>query len=511
MEVRPMTQPVGPYFPTSTAFVPTLPALNISDDEQAILSWLQRRLIDIRGALLVSGRYYDGEQRVQDLGISIPKNLQNLRVPVGWARVGVDALAERLHIDGFRYPGATDVDPDLDAIWDANDLDAESTFADLDAFIYGRSYLVAGVGETPDAPPLITCESPLNMTGLWNPRTRRATAVYGNYIDRKFGSDTYGQQVACLLLPGRTISMTQSGGKWEIVDRDDHGLDFVPVARLANRQRISARDGESEITREQRAIIDAATRTLLGAEVARELFAMPRRWAVGVAEEQFQKADGTPVSKFDAAMSAVWAFPRPEDSDINPQVGQFAASDPTAFKTLVDMYAQQFASLAALPPHYVGLLSDGNPASAEAILENESRLVRRADGKKPGFGAEWTRVMQYALMLRDGTDVPPRIECDWADSETPTIAQASDAMQKQVAAGIVSPFSDVVLKRLGYSAVERQILAADRKKDQGAQVLAELANSLQAKQARTDLTVTKDISTGSSVTPNDGTGNKPGA
>lgn len=504
-----MTTPAGPYFPASAAFIPALPKLNLTDEEFDILGWLQRRLMEIRGSLLVSGRYYDGEQRVQDLGISIPENLRTLRIPVGWGRVGVDALAERLHIDGFRYPGATDVDQDLDDIWDANDLDAESTFANLDAFIYGRSYIVAGVGETPEAPPLITCESPLNMTGLWNPRTRRASAVYGNYIDRKFGSDTYGQQVACLILPGRTITMTQSGGKWEIVDRDDHGLNFVPVARLANRQRISAREGESEITREQRAIIDAGTRTLLGAEVARELFGAPRRWAVGVAEEQFQKPDGTPVSKLQAAMGAIWAIPVPEDAEHMPTVGQFAPSDPTAFKTMLEMLAQQFASLAALPPHYVGLLSDGNPASAEAILENESRLVRRADGKKPGFGSEWTRAMQYAIMLRDGTDVPARIECDWADSETPTIAQASDAMQKQVAAGIVPAFSDVVLKRLGYSAVERQIIAVDRKHDQGAQILAELANSLQAKQARTDLTVTKDIAAGSKVTPSDGTSSSP--
>src|SRR5207247_4521511 len=65
---------------------------------------------------------------------------------------------------------------------------------------------------------------------------------------------------------------------------------------------------------------------------------------------------------------------------------------------------------------------------------------------------------------------------------TPTPAATTDALQKQVAAGMVPPTSDVVLKRAGYSAVERARLETDRKLDAGASILAELAHSLQAKE-----------------------------
>lgn len=86
-----------------------------------------------------------------------------------------------------------------------------------------------------------------------------------------------------------------------------------------------------------------------------------------------------------------------------------------------------------------------------------------------------------------------RLETDWEPAETKTLTGISDAIFKQAQMGAIPPTSDVTLKQLGYSAVERQRLAIDRAVDAGQSVLAELANSLQAKEARVDLTVAHDI------------------
>jgi hypothetical protein len=51
----------------------------------------------------------------------------------------------------------------------------------------------------------------------------------------------------------------------------------------------------------------------------------------------------------------------------------------------------------------------------------------------------------------------------------------------------------VVREKLGYSVVERQRLAIDDKTSGGEEFLAQLAHSVIAKDARTDLTAARDI------------------
>jgi hypothetical protein len=103
-----------------------------------------------------------------------------------------------------------------------------------------------------------------------------------------------------------------------------------------------------------------------------------------------------------------------------------------------------------------------------------------------------------------GAEVPAemqRLETDWEPAATPTPAGTTDAMFKQVQMGAVPATSDVTLKRLGYSAVERERLEIDRKVDAGASVLAELATSLQAKQTRVNTSIANDQPAGGPAAP----------
>jgi hypothetical protein len=501
-----VTAPVGSQLGTSsflpTAVYPTLPLVGLSEDEARAANALAMRLFNIRPYLELRGLYYDGLQKMQDLGISIPPALSGLRTVMGWPQIGVDALDERTIVQSFRYPGQTEADDDLLSIWTANGMPLESSMGHLDAYIYGRSYITVGAGDDPEV-PLITVESPLNMTAVWDARLRKVTAAIQLYMNTDFASDLYSREVAALYLQGKTIHMAREvaadgiTGNWEITSRDDHGMD-VPVLRLANRQRTAARDGSSEITPSWMNLTDSACRTLLGMEVGREFHAAPRRYVLGASEENFRKPDGTPISAWDTYVGKIWGLERDEEGNL-PQVGQFAPSDPSVYTKLLDAYRQDAAAVMGVPGHYLGIVSDGNPTSADAIRASEARLVKRAERKMLGFGQTWADAMRMALEIRGGQvpDGADRIEVDWEDASTPTPGATTDALSKQVAAGMVSPVSDVVLRRAGYSPLERAQLAIDRKNDQGAQMLAELAHSLQAKEARADTTVIKDSQGGS--------------
>ena len=482
-----MTNPsLSPAF-LPTATFPTLPLAQLTDDERATANFLAMRLFDQQPFLQLSGLYYDCMQKMQDLGIAIPPSLANLRTVVGWPKIGVDALDERLCIEGFRYPGATDVDDDLAEIWQSNNMDSEHTLVNLDVLVYGRAYLVSGLGD--DGQAVMTGESPLNMTALWDARMRRVTAALQIYLDSDFTSDMYGQEVAALYLPGKTIHMARNAtaggapigarGQWEIFERDDHGFAQVPVVRVANRQRLGNRDGLSEITAEWRNQTDMGCRTALAMDIGREFHAAPRRYILGASEENFQKADGTPVSAWETYLSKIWAIERDENGEI-PQVGEFKASDPSTLTKLLDEGRKEMSGLTGLPANYFGLHFDGNPPSADAIRANEARLVKRAERKQVVLSDAYEDAMRLAVLIRDGRlpEDATRIEASWADPSTPTPGATADALTKYMAEGAVPPYSDVVLKKAGFNAAERARLEQDRLENPAQSFFAEIQSEI---------------------------------
>ncbi|MFJ3984436.1 phage portal protein [Streptomyces fungicidicus] len=449
-----------------TLSIPELPLLTLSDDELALVNMLRADMLRDRWALQLRDAYFNGEQLVRDLGISIPPQLKGLHTVIGWPRVGVESLEERLDLEAFRWADGAD-SSELAEIAEANDLFDESSLAHLDALVYGREYLAVGSGDcgTDDCPPLISAESPLDMTLMWDARLRVGTAAL-----RECAADSYiesgpEERMLVLYLPDQTVMClpSESGG-WEVVDRDIHNLGIVPVVRMANRQRTADRVGKSEITPEVMSITDAACRRLMGMEVAAEFFGAPQRYILGASESAFQDADGTAKSAWETYIGRVLALERDEDGNV-PDVGQFAAHDPTGMTKIIDLYARIMSSQFGLPPHMLGYTTD-NPASADAIRSTEAKLVKRSERRIRRFGAAWQQAMRLALWVRDGEppDKARRIETVWRNPATPTVAAQVDATVKLVQAGVLPADSDVTLEMAGFTEAQRQRITVDRRR-----------------------------------------------
>lgn len=453
-----------------TVSIPELPLVTLSDDELALINLLRADMMRDRWALLLRDAYFNGEQLVRDLGISIPPQLKGLHTVIGWPRVGVESLEERLDLEAFRWADGSD-SSDLAEIADANDLFDESSLAHLDALVYGREYLAVGSGDcgTPDCPPLISAESPLDMTLMWDARLRMATAALRECAADTFIESGPEERMLVLYLPDQTVMClpSESGG-WEVVDRDMHGLGVVPVVRMANRQRTADRVGRSEITPEVMSITDAACRRLMGMEVAAEFFGAPQRYILGASESAFQDAEGNAKSAWETYIGRVLALERDEDGNV-PNVGQFAAHDPTGMTKIIDLYARIMASQMSVAPHVLGYSSD-NPASADAIRFADNRQVKKAERRIRRFGAGWQQAMRLALWVRDGEppDKTRRIETVWRNPATPTVAAQVDATVKLVQAGVLPADSDVTLEMAGFTEPQRQRIAADRRRSSAA-------------------------------------------
>jgi hypothetical protein len=472
----------------------SLPLSTLSDDELGVVQYLRAQIEGKRYVLQLRDAYYKGQVKIQDLGISIPPQMRQLHTTVGWPRVAVDALDRRLNVDGFRYPDSNDTDDDLNAIWLANDLDAEHSLAHLDSLVFGCGYV--GVGSPPsgpnviDTPALVTIESPLDVAVLWDARTRTVTAALRLY-------DFQGTKQATLYLPDQTISLVQESGMWAVVNRDIHRMGQTMIVRLPNRSRSYDRAGTSEITSEIMSLTDQAARTMLGLAVAGEFYSAPQRYLLGADETLFQNADGTRKSAWDTYLGRVLALPPLPETGTLPQVGQFTAYDPSVYTKVLDSYAQRMSSLTGLPMHVLGIMTS-NPMSADAIRSSEMELTRRADHKTVQLGKGWRDVMKLALLVQNGS-LPPdaeKISTAWASTATPTVAATTDAIFKQVTMGYLPATSDVVGEALGYTAAQRERIEIDRANDEGMSLLAELAKSVGTKDVRTGLAVARELKAG---------------
>lgn len=462
--------------PTPLVLDVTCPEL--SDGEQELVHRLQWRITELQPFNLDHQAYYDGVQPMKHLGIAVPPQLESLRTASGWPAIVVDSLEERLDVQGFRFADAVDADSELQDVWTANGMDAESGLAHLDALIFGRAFLVAG---SPDQRlvdlrgdvPLSTVESPVNMGVEFDAASKRVTAALQVY-------EMWGQQAAALYLPDQTVHLSRDQNRdWSIDTRDQHGLGRCPVVLLSHRGRTFDRYGKSEITPQIRSWTDAACRTLLGMEIAREFFGSPQRYILGATEEAWQDPAGNSLAAWETYIGRILALERDEEGNV-PQVGTFSASAPDPFIAIVKMLAQLVSSQTGLPPHLLGFAAD-NPASAEAIRSSEARLDKRARRVQRGFGAAWREWAQLALMIGNGGTLPAsarNLEVMWAPPETPTPLATSQAILTQVQAGVLPPTGEVAAEKLGYSAVERQRIEADRRREASQTNLAAIANAL---------------------------------
>ena len=402
--------------------------------------------------------YYNGMQRLEQLGLAVPPELRRFITVVAWPATCVDSVEQRIDLEGFRLPGAADADKEMWRIWQANGLDEESQLAHLDSLIYGRSFTCVGRNEEDDTTPLVTVESATEMTGEWDPRRRALSAAAKFYVD-----DSSGEKVerATLYLPDVTAWLVKDQrGDWvEDEDgspgRDQHNLGRVPVVALTNSPRLAARDGQSYMLRAID-LTDATARALTNAQVAAELMAIPQRWAVGVAKDGFVDETGKSLTVWESYFGAISMS---ENKDA--KFGQFAAAELSNFKTIVDMYGQLLAGVYGLPLRYLGQLTT-NPPSAEAITADESRLVKTVERKERGFAGSWEQTMRLVRRFVDGDWNPDlrQMETLWKNPATPTRAQTIDAAIKSLQGD--RPLITVRQARedVGYSEVQIQRMEA---------------------------------------------------
>lgn len=373
--------------------------------------------------------YYDGRQRLTYMQPELMRELDGRIQPViiAWPQLVPDAVDERLDVTSFQLPDADTGDDDLWRVWQANNLDEEAQMGRLDALVMKRSYLCVGANEDDADTPLVTVESPLETFAWVDTRTRKvAAALRRTYVAEDLVR--LPERYATLYLPDVTIWYDAGDGGWREIDRDEHRLGTPPVVPLVNRARTADRYGRSELD----PIIplsNAANKLATDMMVAAEFVAIPLRGIFGIGPEDLEDEQGNKLTALQTILGKLLTIP---DGEGVAKHFEFASADLSNFHKSITSLAQLVASLAGLPPDYLGLTTD-NPPSAESRTAAEIRLIKRAERKQVSFGGSYEQMCRLVRRFQTGEWDKSllRLETRWRNAATPTVAQTADAAVKK--------------------------------------------------------------------------------
>lgn len=465
-------------FVNSVVLDPDQPLAPLQSDENEVLSRMRSQLRRYLWRNRMLERRYEASHSTAHMDISVPPQLPRVEVVAGWGGKVVDKLEERIDFRGWVSSG--DI-MGLDRVYEDNYMAVESSRAHVDSLLYGISFIALGTGDPSNNEPdiLVTAESSLRSTMLWDQRSRRALAGYTATYDYKNKINT-----EIIYMRDKTITMTRDvmTGKFEVTNRDNHNKNFVPMIRMVNRDRASNPNGRSEITPPIRYFTDAAVRTLLGLEVNREFGMVPMTFALNVRPEAFGYKEGMSESEkarlgWKIMMGHVNIVPPNEKDEAPADVKQLSINPPTPYIEQVKMYAQLVSDESGLPLNYFGLSQDIAP-NADSIKQQEYPLVRRAERRIVNFNHSYKDLAFLTLLWRDGDvdiDALRKVRSSWRDPNSPTRSAQADEATKLTSVEILIPDSKVTYDRVGLSLEEQAQLEIDKRKFRAQQLAQAIA------------------------------------
>jgi len=353
-----------------------------------------------------------------------------------WCDLVVDASAERLKVDGFRFGSDEQADAAAWDIWQRNALDAESELAHTEAIKLGCAYALVGPDDAGE--PSIQLEPPTQAIVAVDPANGRSRlAGLRDWVDE------WGAEHCVLYLPDQVVWWRKEGnGNWQLdVGSGRNTLGVVPLVPLANAPTLRDRQGRSDIDRVI-PLQDAVNKLCADMIVASEYAAFPQRWMTGIEIPVYPEGDpnaGQPLpsftSRFLAGAGYTWAVE--EDA---ARMGNFAVSDLTIYVRAIEMLIQHVAAQTRTPPHYL-LGSSGAFPSGESLKATETGLVAKVRRKQLAFGEGWEEVMRLAFKVAGDAERAQAwdVETIWRNPESRSQAETVDAAVKLATIGVPRP------------------------------------------------------------------------
>lgn len=406
----------------------------LSDEYQAVLD---RLLSQVWGKTTVNEKR-DKLARAKDTlslaGLSIPRSMEGLAIPLDWPRKAIEVFSSRLVPSGYSTRAATTLVGDVeDALSESDAVFLERQAIEA-ACRHGCAFVFTSRDDSAPMGVRVTARSARAASALIDPRTGEVTAAL----------EVHDRQSVSLWLPGIVIDLEQRAGVWDAVDDHLTGTDRVLCAPYVHGATLDHPFGASRLTPTVMDLTWAGSRTMLRQEVASEFYMTPRALVLGAESSVFDSP-----AAWSAAIGAIWGLPdisveddsMMSDSLRRADVKQIPQMSMQPFSDQLRLIASQVSGATSIPLHYLGVVQDSNPTSAQALEAVENDLIRSVRGQYPSFNLGRRKLALNVLTAMHGDlsesarrelrGLTPR----WDDPRTVSVDQQSRFVAQQVQAG----------------------------------------------------------------------------
>jgi hypothetical protein len=363
-----------------------------------------------------------------------------------WARLVVDAIAERLRVQGFRSPDA-ETGANAWRAFTRSRLNADQRLVYTEALIGGTGYV--SVAAAPDGEVFIVPESSFEVTHEPDLTDRAVVAgalkLYPlSWAARDWVVELYRPEATYRWLAELDRAPSREGGfpidevrvakrlEWESTGEptpNEHGV--VPVIPFENRVNVLS-GGASEIE-DCVPVLRRIDRLTLDKMITSHFASFRQKWATGLVVPTDPET-GQRVEPYKAAVDRLWVNTAPDG-----RFGTFEATDVSQYLSAVDSEIATLAAISRVPAHYLMQRNLANPPSAESLIASEAGLISKVEDRQAQYGEAWEQAAALQARLSGRPIEIDSIEVDWVNAERRNPAQTSDAAIKLQNIGVPQP------------------------------------------------------------------------
>lgn len=449
----------------------------LPEQEQKWLTELNETFIYYQSTNALKQRYYEGDISLSEvnLGIALPRELQNLQIGCSWGAKTVDVLAARSMFDGFVTQSGEESN-DMEAIIKRNHLIAEYNKAVREELKYGCAFAAVS-GTEGDA--RVRFYSPQCATARWNANEGRIRYGFVFEDARRDESDIVWSPEHVNFYTDTDIwQLDRISGGWEAT-RTPHDFGEPLMVALIWDATNDKPLGKSRLNKPIRRLINGYIRTMANATIGLEFATSPQKYLLGVSDDQY---DILTENRFNQYVGNIlFSTDNPETGE-KPTFGQLNQGSIEPHVQMLRILATQFSAATGLTVTDTGVVNDANPTSSDAILAQSQTLVLLAEQLNTVNGDALCRIAKMALAVELGMvpdelpDEAAEIMAHFKNPAMPSVSVTADAAIKIASSRQEFAGTDTFLEMIGFNQADIRRVKAQEQRARGQQMLFEVEN-----------------------------------